>query len=283
MKYIILALVGFSVFHSKSQTKFSKQAQPIVEEGKLLYRSEMTSWLGTDVFVSVFENQDEIGGYFSYLEKDSSRCIFFNRSENPVVIGVITFEETFDLEKARLDLNRRVFSPIERQTYELRQKALSQLQSDTIFKHYKNTSFNIIPLAGNKESRVYILTGPQENGFVIFGNDYLLTFDKKLQLKDLKKLHNNVMFVEYGETEDGNEIVSSTHMHNETTGDFITATDICTLMLYGKITGWERHDVYSKNLYNTWNIKTESLFVLPMSTLRKINEDQEKREAEAEN
>ena len=32
-----------------------KKAQPIVEEGKLLYRSEMASWYGTDLFLANYK------------------------------------------------------------------------------------------------------------------------------------------------------------------------------------------------------------------------------------
>ena len=36
------------------------------------------------------------------------------------------------------------------------------------------------------------------------------------------------------------------HNHQEETGDFITATDICTLMLYEKFAKWKNHIVVSK-------------------------------------
>jgi len=66
------------------------------------------------------------------------------------------------------------------------------------------------------------------------------------------------------------------HSHLPETGDFITATDICTLMLYGKFTGWKQHNVVSEKYLNSWNIKTNQLFIVTMDVVRKINEDKKK-------
>ncbi|MGB0431479.1 MAG: hypothetical protein ACPGLV_13475, partial [Bacteroidia bacterium] len=57
----------------------------------------------------------------------------------------------------------------------------------------------------------------------------------------------------------------------------ITATDICTLMLYGKYANWKKYNVVSKKYLNIWNCETEHLIVVPMKTIDKIDKDQEKR------
>jgi len=46
--------------------------------------------------------------------------------------------------------------------------------------------------------KVYVLTGPQQNGVVIFGNDYLLTFDKNNKLTLKKQLHRNIISIKFG-------------------------------------------------------------------------------------
>jgi hypothetical protein len=267
IRFLTASFLIFSVF---GLAQSSKKQAALLEEGKMLYRSEMTSWYGTDAFLAAFPDRDQIGGYFSYIDADSSRCIFYNRSENPVVLGTISFQDSFSVEIASVNLQRRVFSETERVYYALRIRAVERLKSDTIFKHYKNTSFNIIPIITKKEKKVYYLTGPNVSGVVIFGNDYLLTFDKKGGIKSLKRLHNNIIWMEYKEGQE-----SSMHSHNETTGDYMTATDICTLMLYGKITGWTHHVVVSKKYQSFWNCKTQDLFVLPTKTVEKIHAAQE--------
>ncbi|MEZ4772703.1 MAG: hypothetical protein R3D00_05915 [Bacteroidia bacterium] len=62
----LLTLLTLSVFAQKNPTE---EAAPIVAEGKLLYKSEMASWYGTDLFLEKYNNRDHIGGYFSYTDE----------------------------------------------------------------------------------------------------------------------------------------------------------------------------------------------------------------------
>ena len=254
-----------------------KLTRPIIEEGKRLYQSEMSSWHGTDLFLAKYKDKENIGGYFSYSENNENINVFFSKADTPKIIGTIKFDETFDLNKANLDLTERDFKSQENEIYSLRTKALHIIQKDTLFKHYQNTNLNLIPLLDKKENKVYVLTGPSINGVVIFGNDYLLTFDKKNNLKSAKALHKNIIPFEFKK---GDDIETTMHSHLPETVDFITATDICTLMLYGKAAGWKQHNVISKNYLNIWNINTDTLFVITLDAVKKINDDHKKRNEE---
>ena len=48
-------------------------------------------------------------------------------------------------------------------------------------------------------------------------------------------------------------------------------------MLYEKFAKWKQQNVVSKNYLNIWNCLSDELVVVPMGTIEKINEDQEKR------
>jgi hypothetical protein len=275
---LILTLTTLSAFGKKTPTEM---AQPIVAEGKLLYRSEMASWYGTDIFLERYTDRENIGGYFSYLDNDTAKCIFFSKSDQPKVIGTISFDSTYDVGRAKTDLSEREFSTIENDLYQIRKIASAEIRSDTLFKTYSNTNLNLIPLITKNEKKVYVLTGPQKTDVVIFGNDYLLTFDKKNRVTDKKQLHRNILPVSYGEKEeDGAKIVSAGHNHQPETGDFITATDICTLMLYSKFAKWKTYNVVSRKYLNIWSCEANQLTVIPMDVVRKINEDGEKRNKE---
>lgn len=276
MKRIIFFLLIITCVESYSQNT-EKLTKPIIEEGKRLYKSEMSSWLGTDLFLAEYQNRDNIGGYFSYNQNDENINVFFSKSETPKIIGTIKFDDTFDIEKSKIDLTERSFSEKENEIYTLRKKAINIIKNDTLIKTYQNTNLNLIPIIDKKENKVYILTAPTENGVVIFGNDYLLTFDKKNNLKSIKALHKNLIPIEFNEADN---VEMTMHTHLPETGDFITATDICTLMLYGKATGWKQHNVVSQKYMNIWNIDTDSLFVITMEAVKKINENQEKRNKE---
>lgn len=279
---IILTLLTLFAFGQKNPTE---EAQPIVAEGKLLYKSEMASWYGTDLFLENYKDRENIGGYFSYSENDTAKCVFFSKADKPKVIGTISFDSTYDVTNAKTDLTERDFTNTENDLYQIRNIALTELQSneDGFFEVYQNTNPNIIPLINGKEKKVYILTGPQQSGVVIFGNDYLLTFDKNNKLESKKQLHKKIIPIEYGNVQEGQEVEGAMHSHLPETGEFITATDICTLMLYSKFAKWKTHNVVSKKYLNIWNCETNTLTVIPMDTIEKISKDQEKRNKKKRN
>lgn len=272
---IILTFITLGVFGQKNPTEI---AQPIVAEGKLLYKSEMASWYGTDLFLENFKDRDKIGGYFSYTDNGIAKCVFFSKSNEPKVIGTISFDSTYNTRIAVIDLIERDFSTNEHDLYVIRKLALTEIQTDTLFKTYDNTDLNLIPLINENEKKVYVLTGPQQTGVVIFGNDYLLTFDSKNKLLFKKQLHKNIIPIYYGRKEDeGKQVEGTVHSHLPETGDFITATDICTLMLYEKTAKWKTHNVVSKKYLNIWDCEKDELNVISMDIIEKINKDQEKR------
>lgn len=278
MKKVILILLSFSSINAFALRNAGKEVQNIVSEGKILYKSEMASWHGTDLFLKKYKKRENIGGYFSYTDKDVSKCIFFSMSNFPKVIGTISFDSTFNLKTATIDLKERLFTAYESDLYAIREKALAEAKTDTLFKIYKNTSLNFIPLITGKEKKVYVLTGPKQDGVVIFGNDYLLTFDKKNQLKLKKQLHQNIIQFKYDDiTEDGEKIETTIHSHSSESGDLMTPTDICTLMLYAKFAKWTTHQVVSQKYLNIWDCKTEQLDIITMDAVDKILEDQEIR------
>lgn len=257
----------------------TEEAQPLVAEGKLLYKSEMASWYGTDLFLEIYTNRENIGGYFSYLEGDSATCIFFSKAENPKVIGTISFDSTYSVKTAKTNLTERDFTSMENDLYQIRKIALQELITNTngFFTFYENTNPNLIPLIRGQEKKVYILTGPQTSGVVIFGNDYMLTFDENNTIVAKKRLHKNIIPIEYGKTQDGKEVVGAVHSHLPETGEYITATDICTLMLYAKFAAWKTYTVISTKYVNLWNCETNTLTVIPRNVTERINNDQGKR------
>ncbi len=270
---LLLTLFSFHVF---AQSNPTDEAQPIVAEGKMLYKSEMASWYGTDLFLEKYKDRTNIGGYFSYTENELAKCIFFSKATEPIVIGTISFDSTYNTNTAKVDLAERNFTKREDELYTMRKLALIEINSDSLFKTYKNTNLNLIPLINGSERKVYVLTGPQNNGVVIFGNDYLLTFNNNNQIVLKKQLHKNIIPVYFGGKEkDGTQTEGAVHSHLPETGEFITATDICTLMLYEKFAKWKQHIVVSEKYMNIWNCETDQLVVLPREKVDKTNDDQE--------
>ena len=106
-----------------------------------------------------------------------------------------------------------------------------------------------------------MLTGTNVDGVVVFGNDYLLTFDADNNLMRKKQLHKNIIPATYGKS-GGQDIAGAAHTHAPETGDLISATDICTIMLNEGIAKWNEYYVYSKNYVSIWNCETDHLSIL---------------------
>ncbi|MBX3253191.1 MAG: hypothetical protein KF862_03530 [Chitinophagaceae bacterium] len=256
-------------------------ADSVVADARLLYRSEMASWYGTDVFMERAKDKERAKGYFSYSIPGMVRCIFFTADEIPKVIAAIDFDSTYNVNTAVADFKERNFTETEQEIFAFRSKALDVINSDTFFLHYKNTNYNIIPVIMNGEKRVYVLTGTTQNGEVIFGNDYLLCFDAQNNLTCKKRLHNSIIRTNFGKQADGQEIVGG--MHSHVIDDFITPTDICTLMLYNPLMKWTQYTVMSKKFFSIWNCRTNQLVILTKEVIERINKDQKKRKKKDRN
>lgn len=275
LKYITTGILTFLIIMSANAQKNATE-QAIVDEGIALYKSEMASWHGTDIFrEKAADKMTLVGGYLSYTEDKLSKCIFFDQQKSPEILATISFTETFNLDSVVIDSERKEFTGLEKDLFEIRLNAIDAIQKDTLFKHYDNTRPNIIPLIRNGEKKVFVITGPQDHGIVIFGNDYLLTFDENNKVVSKKQIHQNIIPIEYGNTDEGNELVATVHSHSAETGEHITSTDICTLMLYAKYANWKQHMVVSDKYVNIWTCASNSLAVIPADAFKETQQAKE--------
>jgi len=269
MKHIIpLLFFALVTFDGVAQAELE---QKIVTEAKKLYKSEMASWYGTDIFMAKFQDKRaRARGYFSYSDKKRSTCVFFSDDQPRKILASFTFDSTYNINTAIVDGVEREMNSLEADLVSIRTVALEEHQKDrALFKSYQKMNPNFIPLSDEYGKRVYILTGPQDNGIVVFGNDYLLSFDDQNNLTDKKQLHANLIVVE-SKGRDDKVLITSMHSHLPTTGDFITPTDICTLMLYCPYTQWKQHVVMSKNFVSIWTCQ-KGLAVMPRESWDKMN------------
>jgi len=237
----------------------------------------MASWYGTDIFLARFgDKQQTAGGYFSYIVDNKSICVFFSNRDAPTIVATFTFDSTYDVNTAVIDGQERELTRQETDLLAIRQTAFTELKIDTLFKFYEKMSPNLIPLIDDKGKRVYVLTGPQEQGIIVFGNDYLLTFDQDNKLVEKRQLHRNIVTIEY-EKEDDKIVLGSMHTHLPETGDLITATDVCTLMLYERNTQWGQHFVFSEKNVSIWDCKKDQLKVITRKAWDRIYGNQKEK------
>ena len=268
MRVLILSILISLSSGVFAQSKLAKIADQIESKGRALYRLEMAAWHGSDLMLEKYPEVREKGrGYLAYALADKTHFVFYGEGDNPKVIFDVAFESTFDLGKVKIDLEERALSKLEKRLYQARLATANYVENDTTFKQYQNAAFNVIPVPSKKGTVVYILTGPKVNGVVIFGNDYKLVVDKKHRVKDVKKIHTTIIPVESVGKE---KIETTMHTHLASTGDFITATDVCTLLLYGKFVKWKHHVVISEKYVSSWDVERQSLVILDRKVWEKI-------------
>lgn len=254
----------------------SNEEKETVKEGNMLYRSEMASWYGTDIFLEKFKDkQKNTGGYFSYIDQNRAVCVFFSNAQTPQIIATFTFDSTYNVNTAIINSQEREMTKHEVDLLKIREVALTRLSTDKYFEFYQDMNPNVIPVVDDKGKRVYILTASKKAGIVVFGNDYLLTFTNDNNFKSQKRLHNNIITLEY--EEDNSDARWSMHTHTKETGDLITATDICTLMLYEKYANWGQHYVISDKRVSLWDCKKDELVIITRKAWDRIYEEQKKR------
>lgn len=270
MKTICLTLLLFLSAAVNAQD-FTAQAAQITAEGKKLYRLERASWIGTDVMQDRLKEKDQlkVGGYMSYKDGENYTCVFFTSGDAPKVIYSVSFDTTYNIEKAVKWTGSRDLTEPENELFQVRQKAIEITRSDKFFVREKNTNFNVIPIIEGDKREVYILTATQASGMLFFGNDYLLTFDATLNMTSKKAFHKS--FTEVS-TIRGKDAVT-VHEHDSKTDELITATDICTLMLYNNITRWSQHIVIGKNYVSMWDCKKKTLTIITAKEFKKISKE----------
>lgn len=268
MRYFLICfLLGLST-SLIGQKKLGKMAAKLEAEGKKLYRLEMAAWHGTDL---IREKHPELfkegGGYVSYEKGNRVHYIFYSRNGKDVLSDV-SFDWSFDLKKASINLTKRPFNNTESKLYQARNLCTKLVYSDSTFTQYENTAYNFIPTFTKKGMTVYVLTGPKKHGVVILGNDFTITLDKKNRFKKVQSLHQNIIPIEFDASQKGG---SSIHSHTASTSDFITPTDICTLMLYRRFTSWKHHVVISESYVSSWDFEKEKLVILTKEAWEKIS------------
>lgn len=269
MQKIILTLFILSSSFLYSQ---NKETEKILNEGKLLFRLEKGSWYGTDNMLAKFKGKkDSVGGYLSYENSEKKiNTIFFSRFDSDKILLRYEFDSLPKPEPIKIDTLNHIATELEKSLISIRQDAKDRAYAneDKFFNFFKNTSLNFIPVITKKERNVFVLTGPQVSEIVLLGNDYKLSYDKKSKYKKKEKIHNSILQFPYNSGDKENPTVSTIHSHIIT--EYISSTDICTLLLYKNYVEWNQHIVMSEKEVSIFDLEKESLFTMKRKAWEKI-------------
>ncbi len=267
-KIVIAVVLSVMAVHASARENVGK----ILAEGKQLYRLERASWHGTDALLEMFpEKLEQIGGQLSYLdEKGRAVNIFWRKGDPSQILARLCFETPLHTIPSAIDTLNTVANPLERDLIEIREDARRTLteNEDGFFSFYQNTSSNLIPLIDGGRRMVFIVAAPRDNGVVLLGNDYRLTYDKKNRLKKKEQLHKSLIRLK-GRSGDPENPISVT-VHSHVLSDLITSTDICTLLLYRDFVDWRQHVVVGKKYVSIFDLYKESVETMKIEAFKKM-------------
>ncbi len=267
-RIIIIILI---IVNSLSYAKVPNY-KAVLEEGKMLYHLEKASWYGTDIFLKYYKDKvDSVAGYISYYNSQEVINVFFNRFDTTKVLARIIFDSIPQINPKRVEIEDLDVFRYEFDLFSLTKNARARIyaEQDTFFKFYKNTQFNLIPIISETYRKVFVLTASKDTENVLLGNDYIIYFDESNQFIRQERLHYSL--IKLPMKSDSMELTMSTHTH--ILDEIITSTDICTLLLYKDFAQWKSHYVFSKEWVSIFDMKNENLFIMPLESFKKINDN----------
>jgi hypothetical protein len=264
-KFSFLVLMSlFSSVLFAQQTDMSKSVlktklDSVLAEGNLLYQYEKAAWISTDLAMEIKTVKNDFAGFFVYQEQEEIRVIILGeKTQN--CIAEYSFKSDFSKPKTVKTENREL-SDQEKKLLKVKEKILENLSDKkyeiTIPQGY-SPNFVLIPFA--EKYKLYIIMGTSQKDVIPFGNDYLFIADQNGKIENWQKFHSRI--IPGYTTIEGNKVTEFSHSHLKTT-PLITATDICTFMLYAPLYGIDAFSVYSPAIgkYMKYSLKDNEITV----------------------
>ncbi len=262
MKLIGIAVIVISsLLCIKAQdAEMQLKLDSILEEGKLLYNYEKAIWKASDIVMQE-KSRDYARHYIVYDEGESMTVVF---SDNEFKNQVAKFEYLkYQFEKPlSKDYTEKELEPKDAQSFALKNKALDNINaksSEYEFHFFPDYNPNIVWMPAGDGYKLYIIIGTPIENVIPFGNDYLFRIDNEGKVSYWHKFHQTQIMsqTKLGDEGEGKTIVSLMHSHLKMT-PYISATDICTFLLYGyELAGLNLLSVYSTAFEKTFTYDVE--------------------------
>lgn len=264
MKYICIFLVLFSCSGIMSgqqanvvDRKLRAQLDSVLAEGNLLYFYEKAAWVSYDLVARHPELRNRFETYLTYQTGKSIRTIVLGNNWEKC-LAEFTFTTDYDQPEV-VRVEERKLTSYEKKLIYIRKRLLAQLTDEKYGLDVPegfHLNFTLIP--SGKKYKLYVLTGTSDSHIIPFGNDYLFIADNYGNVEKWRKFHAELIPEAAGHEDE--KRIELTHSHTAS-NPLISATDICTFMLYGSLYGLERLSVYSDGRYMEYNMETNEIRV----------------------
>lgn len=252
--FIFLSIAVFS----QDLDQISNQ---ILSEGIELYRNEHASWISTDSVPE--EDKALINGYFTYWNGNNYISIYVD-STDQIALYQFFFQPAEGIELTLIKTLKNVpLTGLERNILSVRKKAIGiaswwyqQFGYDQI------VNPNAIIYRTSPQFEVYVIPGAKQSGLLPIGGDMRMVFKPDGELGKMDAIHNNLIPFEI---ETHEEIVYLAHEHRgkRLAKEYITATDVCTLLLYREFLKEEKHLTVHKKFVSEFYFNEPRLMIRP--------------------
>ena len=103
----------------------------------------------------------------------------------------------------------------------------------------------------------------------MFGNDYILHYNKKNFFIKREHIHESIVKLPFKSNNPGKKLTTTTHSH--ILSEYITPTDIFTLLSNKQKVEWEKHVVISKKSVSVFDMETETLEIMSLKEWQKMH------------
>lgn len=221
--------------------QIKEKLDSILFEGNLLYRYEKAAWISTDMAREKSNIKKDFFNYLVYHDRDTVHALILNNK----LECIYELRFVFQSENPILDIVKtRSLSVKEQNLFSMKSVIINKIVEQKIPVGYsEGYSLNTVLMPREDGYKLYFISGTSRSGVIPFGNDYLFLTDNSGNIQFWKKFHSRLIALE-AKGPNGELITEMIHSHLKTE-PFITATDICTFMLYGKLCGQKSFQVYS--------------------------------------
>lgn len=255
-KILLLALGALCHMHASAQENLAFIADSIRKEGILLYQHIQTCKSGIKMIEADTTGRLSLraADYLSYRSGRDYVLIMPHRSarERPVVT-CFRFDSSFNARSVRMEVGRAM-TPHEAGIWDLWALAHRMVAEEPGFKKVRDTQFMIVPIVEGDRRKVYVLSAPTRSNVFVLGNDYLLQFNEANELISKTEFHTNHLMLPMGRKSAG-------HIHGKNNSPYISATDVCALMLYPKAFDQPSLRVVSPTHISEWDMVNNTLYI----------------------
>lgn len=244
-------------------------AEAIRQTGFALYQLEAASRLAADTLQARFatdKNIEKISGYLSYKTSRGFKTIFWNTDDYERCEILYEFTHSPELTPSQLKSKASFRSPTnyEKVLIDIRTDAATRANGDAaLAQKIGNIGLTLIIYDDEQRIYAYLLPATLNANNLYMGADMAIVYNREGAYLSQSAIHTEQFAI--SPLSDGipSKVSGKTFVALASNDPTLSATDICTLLLFRPYIQWEELYYTSPRFLCIFNVKTGNLSILP--------------------